>query len=167
MYFTQVPTFYNACMVEFCDTCSFLHDVCFVLEIQKKLKKYIEIELISRQKNIKKGRKRVKESAFHLLPLSYSIAMLTIFQHLVFKVSMPIPFITPSNTFVWSFCSNQKPFLAHPKHKSQSFGTNQKTHSIQTILSSVCEKDIFNASFTLGFSCYLIDLEIIAHLFGT
>ena len=56
------PHFYNACITvrEFCDSCPILHDVCFVLEIQiKKVKKVevengIEIEVISRHKKKEK-----------------------------------------------------------------------------------------------------------------
>ena len=61
MYFTQIPTNLQRMQLEFCALCPSLHDVCFVLEIQKKVKKGIEIELICRQNVIKEGRKRVKE----------------------------------------------------------------------------------------------------------
>ena len=58
MYFTQIPTHLQRMHLEFCETCPILHDVCFVLEIQKKVKKSIEIEVISRRKKYKRKEER-------------------------------------------------------------------------------------------------------------
>ena len=48
MYFTQIPTHLQRMQLEFCDLCPNLH-VCALYYKYKKVKKNIEIEVISRR----------------------------------------------------------------------------------------------------------------------